>query len=417
MSVLIVGAQSRAALSIVQSLGRKKIVVDVADWNPKALAFASRYVRHKRLCPSPYVSKEKFIEKISSLVKTSSYDLVVPSVDETFIPLSEAREEFLPYSMMVLPSREAVEIVFDKLKTAKFSEKQGMKVPKTFGLYEEVDVKKICSEIGFPLVMKARSSVLWSGEKGIRFNTEYAFSLSDLQSILKDREHFREYHLIQEYVEGKTVGFSALAQKGQTLLRFQYERVRDSNPTGSGSSLRRSMPIDTNLKKNVERIIQRLEWSGLIMFEFRVSSKGEFYLIEINGRPWGAIQLAVYSGVDFPFWLYRSIKEDIKPPQTYQTPLLCRWLVGDLWHLYYVMSGPPSGWKLPYPKRFKTALNFLRPNHEEIRYDHICLDDPWPFFRELSAWIGIMLKKVYSRFMLYLKNLIERFDQFNKEKR
>ena len=221
MSVLIVGGQSRAALSIVQSLGRKRIVVDVVDWNTKALAFASRYVRHKRVCASPYASKENFVKGISSLVKTSSYDLVIPSVDETFIPLSEAREEFLPYSTMVLPSREAVEIVFDKLKTAEFSQKQGMKVPKTFGLYEEVDVKEICSEIGFPLIMKARSSVLWSGEEGIRFSTEYAFSLSDLQSILIDREHFKEYHLIQEYIEGKTVGFSALAQKGQTLLRFK----------------------------------------------------------------------------------------------------------------------------------------------------------------------------------------------------
>jgi predicted ATP-grasp superfamily ATP-dependent carboligase len=79
-----------------------------------------------------------------------------------------------------------------------------------------------------------------------------------------------------------------------------------------------------------------MDWEGVAMVEFRVNTltlRPE--LIEVNGRFWGSLPLAINSGVDFPYFLYRSIvdKEDFNQP-SYKTGFRQRWLVGDILWLY-----------------------------------------------------------------------------------
>ena len=51
--------------------------------------------------------------------------------------------------------------------------------------------------------------------------------------------------------------------------------------------------------------MRELRWTGLAMVEFRVGPRGPV-LMEINGRIWGSLPLAVKSGADFPLAPGRS---------------------------------------------------------------------------------------------------------------
>src|SRR5207302_298489 len=50
------------------------------------------------------------------------------------------------------------------------------------------------------------------------------------------------------------------------------------------------------------KLLEALDWTGLAMVEFKVGADG-VRLMEINGRIWGSLPLAVRSGVDFPAML------------------------------------------------------------------------------------------------------------------
>jgi biotin carboxylase len=46
-----------------------------------------------------------------------------------------------------------------------------------------------------------------------------------------------------------------------------------------------------------------MHWQGVAMLEYRWDQESEeFFLIEMNGRFWGSLHLALYAGVDFPSW-------------------------------------------------------------------------------------------------------------------
>jgi hypothetical protein len=112
--------------------------------------------------------------------------------------------------------------------------------------------------------------------------------------------------------------------------------------------------------------------------------------MEINPRFWGSLQLAIDSGVDFPYWLYQiTTGKELKnlPLQKHRR---VRWLLGDLDRLYLVLKAPFGRYSLW--RKIGAVLNFLRPN-TKTRHEVNRLDDYRPFVHELKQY----LKSVGSR--------------------
>ena len=62
--------------------------------------------------------------------------------------------------------------------------------------------------------------------------------------------------------------------------------------------------------------------------------------MEVNGRLWGSVQLAVDCGVDVPWLMYQlATGIDPAPVLSYEVGRRSRWFVGDLSHLYLVLRG------------------------------------------------------------------------------
>ena len=86
--------------------------------------------------------------------------------------------------------------------------------------------------------------------------------------------------------------------------------------------------------------------------------------MEVNGRFWGSLELAVDAGVDFPFLAFqlaRGIRPDA-PPE-YQPGVKNRWILGDLDHLLLRLFRSADALNLPdgadvdgaHPPRFSQA--------------------------------------------------------------
>lgn len=119
------------------------------------------------------------------------------------------------------------------------------------------------------------------------------------------------------------------------------------------------------------------------MVEFRVSDDGTGYLMEINPRFWGSLQLAIDSGVDFPWLLYLACKGEALPaPKIRQRRL--RWLLGDLDRLYLVFKS--SGSDYSALKKLYEFLRFLKPNLR-TRHEVNRLSDLRPFWFEIKQYV------------------------------
>jgi len=147
---------------------------------------------------------------------------------------------------------------------------------------------------------------------------------------------------------------------GKILAEFAHRRLRDYRPTGSGSVLRESIALTPELRESSERLLRALGCYGIAMVEYRIeSNSGDAYLMEVNGRFWGSLQLAIDSGVNFPSLLvdWLTCKRFAKP--SYETGVILRWWTGDLVRTLRVLKGRPSGFAGYFPSRISALKEFL----------------------------------------------------------
>jgi predicted ATP-grasp superfamily ATP-dependent carboligase len=197
--------------------------------------------------------------------------------------------------------------------------------------------------------------------------------------------------LVQERIVGPGQGIFVLRWQARTIARFAHVRLREKPPSGGVSVLAESVPGDPELVQAAEALLAALDWEGVAMVEFkRDASTDRPYLMEINGRFWGSLQLAIDAGVDFPRLLVEATLGGVpRESLTWRSGLRSRWFWGDLDHLLIrlirsgkVLDLPPGS-----PSRSGALLRFLgwRPWRE--RDAVFRLNDPMPFLRESAGWI------------------------------
>ena len=116
----------------------------------------------------------------------------------------------------------------------------------------------------------------------------------------------------------------------------------------------------------------------------------DFKLMEINGRFWGSLQLAIDAGVNFPSILVKiAAGEDIAPVMSYKTGTKTRWLWGDIDALLARLLKRDKSLNLPkdYPGRLKCALDFIKFWGKDLRYEILDQDDIRPWLFETRRWL------------------------------
>jgi predicted ATP-grasp superfamily ATP-dependent carboligase len=169
--------------------------------------------------------------------------------------------------------------------------------------------------------------------------------------------------LLQQFVHGNGQGVHLLlGGDGELVAEFAHERLRDYRPTGSGSVLRRSVAANPRLVDSSLRLLRHIGCRGVAMVEFRIDSRtDEAYLMEINGRFWGSLQLAIDAGVNFPSLLVKLILGNRTSRPSYRENVVLRWWLGDLIRTLRVLKGRPPGYIGAFPSRFSAIREFLGP--------------------------------------------------------
>ncbi len=387
--VLILDANQRSALAATRSLGVKGLEVVAADETTRTLAGSSKYCKETFEYPSPYEYQEEFLRTVRDESNRRDIQVIFPMTEISTYLVLKHRDE-LKGIAIPFPPIESFDLLRDKSRLFELAHKLSVPVPGTHVVKTGTEISKITSRLKFPVVIKPYCSRILLDGRWMATSVQYARSVSELESTFKRIEYLNRCpFLIQEYIQGEGRGIFALYDQGKPILFFAHRRLREKPPSGGVSVLSESIQVDPPLREIAQKILDHVKWHGVAMVEFKVTAEGTPYLIEVNPRFWGSLQLAIDAGVDFPFLLYQlAMGERLEAVNSYKTGIKSRWLLGDLDHLYLTFKSH-SGQGLKIVSKWRAMTQFLNFFERDIRFEVNRWNDLRPFLFELKQYMGV----------------------------
>lgn len=396
--VLVSDARLGSAVSIIRSLGRRGLDVVAADSEALSPGFFSRYASERLRYPRPNSAPDAVVEVLLREARARGVDLILPVTDDVIIPLLRARRRFEDVCRLALPENGAWETARDKQATLKLARELKVATPRTALVETAAEARKEAARLGWPVVLKPQASRIYAAAANGRviepLHVAYAGGFARLGEQMAQFEG-RCPVLVQEYYAGEAHGVELLAWKGRPLAVFQHRRLREVPITGGASSLRESVPLDPALYESATRLLAALEWTGLAMVEFKLGREGP-KLMEINGRVWGSLPLAVRSGMDFPalaadLYLKGPPSPGSRPATAYRVGVRSRNLELEIVWIASVLRGERRYPFLNPPRRREALVAAVRLLDSSEGFDILSGEDPRPGLAELvriAAKIG-----------------------------
>ena len=407
-TIIVTDANHGISLPFIRSLGRGGWRVIAAGADRRGPGLRSRYVTERLVHPPAGRDPLGFAAAIGEAARLSEAALVIPLSEAAVLALTAYRHLIPPACQLALPDPSDIEIVFNKHRTIELAQRLGVPVPRTGLAHSPEEAADVAARMTAPFVLKPVSARLRISGRS-RLGTLHAHDpravAVQAARLLPDEDGV----LVQEYVAGHGVGVDLLVRDGRTVLSFQHRRIREVPVFGGPSALRASVALDPTLFRHATALLGDLRWTGLAMVEFRVT-QDEVHLMEINGRAWGSISLAVAAGVDFPGALadiYLGSADDgwaedlgadpPRSPPAYVVGVRSRDLQLDLVWALSVLLRRPANDIAPWPPRRAGAQALLQMFDPSIGFDVLSRDDPRPGAAELVRIGRYLIRQLAGR--------------------
>jgi predicted ATP-grasp superfamily ATP-dependent carboligase len=399
-TVIILDGNQRSALAATRSLGMKGIDVVVGAEKRRSLASSSKYCKSFFSYPSPDSDPAAFLRAVVETCARYLNPVLFPMTDLTVNEILLNRI-LLPENVLIpFPDHDTYDALSDKENLFRQARKLAIPMPETLFSSDFTNRDALVSEavrMRFPLVVKAAHSRERLSGKYVASSATYAKDLKELEAVLGMAPYNRLRCLIQKRIRGKGIGIFLLARRGEILAKFAHRRIREKPPSGGVSVLCESIHPPAEALDAASRLISVNKWHGVAMVEFKWDDEeNRPKLIEVNGRFWGSLNLAIQAGVDFPFLLYKlALGEKIEGPAEYRIGLKSRWELGDLDHLLIRLKRDPGHPSLSGPRVKKRdaigafLADFFRPS---VGHEVFNPNDPGPFLFEARAYVSDLLK-------------------------
>jgi len=381
--LLVLDANQRSALAIIRSLGRHGLSLIAGDHVGRTLGGASRYASSSVLYPNPAEDPGAFVREVAAIVGRHGVDTIVPATDLTTMLLASQPDSAQPATLSC-PRAEIYDALTDKAALLRLADELGVLAPETRIARTAAEVEDAVRELGLPVVLKPARSRYLKRDRIISTSVEAVHLAHQFSETLRRLHWLGDIPcLVQRFVPGSGAGVFALYGRSGPIAWFAHKRIREKPPTGGVSVLCESVAIDPVMRSAATKLLSAVGWVGVAMVEFRVTDDGTPYLMEVNGRFWGSLQLAIDCGIDFPWLLYRALHGlPIEAPTGYALGRRLRWLLGDLDSTLIELKRRDARGKAEALGAFARSFVDFSCRQETFR-----LSDPGPAFQEASQWV------------------------------
>jgi predicted ATP-grasp superfamily ATP-dependent carboligase len=330
-SVLLTYAWCRVSYVILHSLTNRGVRVHLADASSVAMCRYSRRGASFTKCRSPFANPQGYVDDVAAALKKTGATVLLPGHEDI---LTLARERHRLPKGTLLPAGEAGTLarVTNKLSTVVAARQAGVPVPETFKPETREELIERAKSLEYPVVVKTQ---IGNSAKGVRIAHTATECLEHFDSLVATYAlPPPRWPMVQAFAPGTGYGVCVLYNRGQLRAAFSERYLRCKDGT-LGTSVYRESVAAPDLVAHARKLMESLQWHGVAHLDFlRDDATGRSVLIEVNPRFWGALDLAVRAGIDFPWLLYRmAVDGDVEPANAYRIGVRSRWILGEMLHL------------------------------------------------------------------------------------
>ncbi len=390
-TILVTDGTERSALAACRSLTRAGHEVHTASARHWSLAGVSRRVCEHVLAEDAMVRPDAFAAAVMALAARVHADVLLPMTDASATAiLSQPAGAPVP-CRVPLPPFPAFQLASDKAALLPLAERAGFAIPESTLISSRAGALTLSLDGLVPGVLKPQRSIVVVGA-GLRRHGVVPFATAaEGATRLRSMPDEAFPILVQRRVDGPGVGFFALRWGGRIVATFAHRRVREVPPSGGVSVCRESIPLPPRLAAAGTRLLTELDWEGVAMVECKHDALNDrYYVIEINPRFWGSLQLAIDAGVDFPALLVEcSLGRSPRPVTSYAVGIRSRWGWGEVDYVYLRTKLRPPG-TVAVPAFLRALGEVLHWSLRRDRVEILRWRDPLPFVVETLGRIGLL---------------------------
>lgn len=298
--VLVFDAHERMSVAVIRSLGRAGYPVHACSPFAHAAGCRSNFVTRRTNCP--HYNSVEFLKWLRRYCATHQIRCIVPT-EPLLLAIRPAFQEFAAL-IPVSDSEETVYRGINKFDLFTALMQEGAKYPGPAKNLpplilvrrgENLPTEEDLSALGLPMFVKVDADYSVD-RKGATYS---AASIEEARILVTNLLKSTDRLVIQGYVPAIGVGAFLLQTRGKTQAELMHMRLHEI-PLQGWSSYSKSWRHEEILS-DAKTKLNHLGWEGVAMMEYRWNPEdGRFALIEMNGRFWGSLHLALYAGVDFP---------------------------------------------------------------------------------------------------------------------
>ena len=322
----------RVSYVIVRSLARRGVTVHVGDASRLAMCRYSRRHASFTRYRSPYKDPAGFVDDVAAAVERRGAGVLIPGHEDT-LAIAQHRDR-LPEALKVpVGDAKSIATAINKWHVIRRAREVGVPAPDTFKPETPEELRGRADGLDYPCVVKTQ---LGNSGKGVFIVRDAGECLERFEWLVKTYNLAEPNRpIVQSFARGVGYGVCLLYNKGEFRASFceRYIRCKDGD---FGTSVFRESVHAPELERHARALMDSMNWHGVAHLDFiHDEETGQAALIEVNPRFWGALDLAVRAGVDFPWLLYKmAVDGDVEPVTSYRVGVKSRWIVGEMLHLF-----------------------------------------------------------------------------------
>ena len=324
-ALIVERGDSRGALAAARALAAAGWLVGIGSPDRRGLAVSSRATRAWDRVPRPEEDVDRFVDAVARAVQSRGYEIVFGAGDAEVLALSAAREVLgaaVPYA-----EHPAVVRAFDKVQLVEMARGVGFPAPDTRPASEDA-----LAAVRVPTVVKAR--LHWApGISSGRVDTAIVEEPGAAVRAAGEVRSTGREPFLQDFVPGRLIALVTVTDRAcRPLVWIQQRSERLWPSRRAGISARaRSIPVDPALAGQAVELLAALRWFGLAELQLVEPDDGPPLLLELNGRFYGSMALALAAGVNLPdAWARLGTGRPAPALSSPRAGVRYQWLEGDL---------------------------------------------------------------------------------------
>ena len=356
--VIVTGIRYRHSLLVMEHLAKLGFQIIGMDSIPFPLGRFSRYCHQFVTYP---LDHQAMVDRITTVAKAEMASYLVPTFNETQVFCQHQLRLYQAGIQTLFPDPDAMALADKKDRLTQLAGELGCRVPESWMPKNLDEIKQIKNQLPYPVIVKPITGKAGEGQ----------YIAENSEELLKGYRSETRY-IVQQYVLGYPAGVAMMLDQGVQQVHFSFKVNQCLDGVHSVDREAVELPEAVN---QAEKVLAYLHWHGLAQVDFIIEQEtGHAYMLEVNPRFWGSLNLALKAGKNFPKFYGQML---LQRPLEAETQRPAR----TIWFLPWLMA------QVKFILGKHTALKFFNPFSTDTFIDEWHWRDPVPML--IEPWLGL----------------------------